>query len=176
MEAFVGTILPFGFDFAPVNWMTCQGQTLQVNQYTVVYALLGNRFGGNGSTNFMLPNLQGRMPVGIGQGPLGVLVQGQQGGSPSATLTQNNLPSAMVDMLVSSNTEDNQNAPSAQYPYMSASGRGPGGAAIWSNTMTNPQSVQGLSLAGGSQPFSVMNPFLALNFTIAMQGLFPPHQ
>jgi microcystin-dependent protein len=79
-------------------------------------------------------------------------------------------------MLVSSNTTGNKTAPSAQSPYLSASGGAAGAATIWSNTLANPQAVQGLSLAGGNQGFSVMNPFLALNFCIAMQGLFPSRQ
>lgn len=173
MEVFIGTILPFGFSYAPVDWSACQGQTLPISQYNVVYALLGTTFGGDARTNFQLPNLQGRFPTSMGQGPSGFVQMGQAGGTPSVTLTQNNLPSASVNMLVSSNNTGNQNAPSAQYPYLAASGGGPGSATIWSNTMTNPQSVQGLSLEGGSQGFSVMNPFLALNFCIAMQGLFP---
>lgn len=173
MEVFIGTILPFGFSFAPVDWSTCQGQTVAISQYNAMYALLGTTFGGNGTTTFNLPNLQGRMPVGVGQGPSGTLIPGQAAGATSVSLTQNNLPSATVNMLVSSNNTGNQTAPSAQYPYLAASGGGPGSAAIWSNTMTNPQSAQGLALEGGNQPVSVMNPFLALNFCIAMQGLFP---
>ncbi len=173
MDVFLGTILPFGFSYAPVDWATCQGQTVAINQYNALFALLGVTFGGDGQTTFKLPNLQGRLPVGVGQGPAGTLEQGDVGGAASVTLTQNNLPNATVNMLVSSNNTGNQNAPSAQYPYLAASGVGPGAAAIWSNTMTNPQSVQGLGLEGGSQGFSIMNPFLALNFCIAMQGLFP---
>ena len=79
METYIGTILPFGFNFAPSNWMTCQGQVLQVNQYNAVYALLGNLYGGSPSVNFNLPDLQGRMPIGAGQGAgLTPRIQGQK--------------------------------------------------------------------------------------------------
>jgi microcystin-dependent protein len=176
MDVFLGTILPFGFNYAPVYWSTCQGQLLPISQYSALFALLGTTFGGNGQTIFGLPNLQGRLPIGVGQGPAGTLEPGEQGGAAAVTLVPGNLPNAPVTLQVSSNTTGNQNAPSAEYPYLSASGGGPGSAAIWSNTMTGPQSVQGISLQGGSQPVPVMNPFLALNFCIAMQGIVPSRQ
>lgn len=176
MEAFLGTILPFGFSFAPLNWSTCQGQMLPISQYSAMFALLGTTFGGNGQTTFALPNLQGRLPIGVGQGPAGNLQPGEQGGSSAVALTPNNLPTTSVSLLASSNTDGNMSAPSAEYPYLAASGRGPGTATIWSKTLTDPQSVAGLSLNGGGQSVSVMNPFLALNFCIALQGIFPSRQ
>lgn len=177
MEVFIGTIMPFGFNFAPIYWSTCQGQTISINQNAAMYSLLGVTFGGNGTTTFQLPNLQGRIPLGVGRGPMGVVNAGEVGGAPSVTLTQSNLPSASVSMQVSGNNTGNQSAPSPEYPYVAASpAAGPGSALIWSSTMSNPQSVQGLSLQGGNQPVSVMNPYLALNFCIAMQGIFPSRQ
>jgi microcystin-dependent protein len=173
MDVFLGTILPFGFNYAPLDWATCQGQTVPISQYNALFALLGVTFGGDGQSNFKLPNLQGRLPVGVGQGPAGTLASGDIGGAASVTLTQGNLPNATVNLQVSGNTTGNKTAPSAEYPYLSASGGAAGAATIWSNTLTNPQSVQGLAVEGGNQGFSVINPFLALNFCIAMQGYFP---
>lgn len=88
MEAFIGTILPWAGSFAPQGWALCQGQTLQINQYSAVYAVLGTTYGGNGTTTFCLPNIQGRIPVGAGTlpGTTTSFTPGAVGGSVSATL------------------------------------------------------------------------------------------
>jgi len=95
-EPFVGQIMPVGFNFAPINWLTCQGQSLNINQYQAMFALLGVSFGGNGSTTFGLPNLAGRMAIGTGNNAIPqaphVYQHGETGGAPVTTLTLNQLP------------------------------------------------------------------------------------
>src|SRR5581483_6644516 len=94
MEAFVGTILTFGFNFAPSQWALCNGQTMAISQNAALFSLLGTFYGGNGVSNFQLPNLQSRLPIGMGQGlGLSQYVIGQTAGTENAALTINNMPS-----------------------------------------------------------------------------------
>lgn len=94
MEAFMGQILQVGFNFAPLNWASCQGQLLSIAQNSAMFALLGTTFGGNGQTTFALPNLQSRMVIGVGQGPgLSQYVGGQVGGLEQVSVLTSNLPS-----------------------------------------------------------------------------------
>jgi microcystin-dependent protein len=187
MEAFLGTILPFGFTYAPRGWATCSGQTMSVAQYNALFALLGTTYGGNGQTTFQLPNLSGRMPLGCGNGPGGSnYPPGQVGGSESTTLTMNNMPAhthpatAAVQVQVAGTPTGADNAPTATNSFLGASqNTGPSSANIWSTALNSPVNMGGASgsvtvgAAGGSQPFGLMNPFLALNFCIALEGLFP---
>ena len=94
MDCYMGVILPWAMDWAPVNFMLCQGQTLPINQYQALYALLGTTYGGNGTTNFMLPNLQGVFPLGMGQNTKTgqTYVVGNTGGVAQVTLTQTQMP------------------------------------------------------------------------------------
>lgn len=193
MEVFTGSIMMFGFGYAPVDWSTCAGQSLSVSQYQAVYALLGNTFGGNASA-FNLPNLQGRVPLGAGNGQnLTPRVAGQFAGDEAVTLGFGNLPAHThgVDYVaptsgfeVSTNSLGNTTSPSTTNPYLSASGSGVGTATIWSSTLSNPAVVLGGAYGTGGSvtvlptgngvPAPAMNPFLVLNFCIALQGLFPP--
>src|SRR5689334_7486790 len=92
-EPFVGQIISVGFNFAPLGWFPCDGRLLDISQYEALYALLGTTYGGNGQTNFGLPNLNGRVPVGVGQGKgLSNYIQGQTLGTESVTLTGSNTP------------------------------------------------------------------------------------
>jgi microcystin-dependent protein len=94
MEVFIGTIQPFAFIFAPRNWALCNGQIMPIAQNTAMFSLLGTTYGGNGQTTFGLPNLQGRMPIGMGQGPgLPDYSIGEASGSPSTVLNSNQMPS-----------------------------------------------------------------------------------
>jgi microcystin-dependent protein len=195
METFIGTILPFAFNYPPVDWMACQGQVMQVAQYQALYSLLGNIYGGTPPSTFNLPDLQGRIPIGAGQGRgLTARVQGQQAGGESAALSIGNLPphnhpasatsTTTGGIQISTNTAGNTTAPSATNNILSASGGGQGSATIWGSTMTGPVNLGGVNLAAGvnvtvgntgaGAPINLMNPFLVLNFCIAIQGLWPP--
>jgi microcystin-dependent protein len=187
MEAFLGTILPFGFSYAPQGWATRSGQTISIAQNNALFALLGTTYGGNGQTTFMLPDLRGRAPISFGQGPgLSSYVQGQVGGAENTTLTMNNMPAhnhpatAAVQVQVAGTPTGADNTPTAANSFLGASqNAGPASANIWSTALNSPVNMGGTSgsvtvgVAGGSQPFGLMNPYLALNFCIALQGIFP---
>lgn len=143
MEVFIGTIQPFAFNYAPSGWALCNGQTLSVQQYNALFALLGVNFGGNGSTNFMLPNLQGRMPVCMGDGlNLTPRVIGEFSGTENVTATITNLPNhthalsgltATTTLQLASPASNPVTNPTATNSYIGASGGGPGSASIYSD-------------------------------------------
>jgi microcystin-dependent protein len=194
MEVFLGSIMTFGFQFNPNGWQQCNGQTLAIQQYAALFSLLGTTYGGNGTTTFQLPNLQGRVPIGQGNGiGLTPRVLGEAAGTENISITINNMPSHThvatftpsgggSGYMVSSNTTGNQLAPSATNNILSGSPAGPQGAAIWGSaagtiplggssgsaggTVTN-------ALTGNNIPVGSMNPYLALNFSIALVGIFP---
>ncbi|KJH80208.1 MULTISPECIES: phage tail protein [Pseudomonadaceae] len=179
MEVFIGTIQPFAFNFAPRGWALCNGQTMSIAQNTAMFSLLGTIYGGNGQTTFNLPDLQGRMPIGMGQGPgLPLHNIGEASGSPSTVLTSGQLPTHThaVQVQVGGAASNPALAPSATNQFLGASiGGSPAAAAIWSDTLSSPVTMGGAQagLAGNSQPVDIMNPYLALNFSIAILGIFP---
>lgn len=178
MEPFIGTIQSFAFNFPPRDWALCQGQLLSISQNTALFSLLGTNYGGNGQTTFGLPNLQGRMPIGMGQGVgLPSYEIGEAAGTPSVTLTSNEMPmhTHAVQVQVAGTPSSPATAPNSSNQYLGASGGGPGSASIWSNALNEPISLGGAQagMAGGSLPVDIMNPFLAINFSIAMLGIFP---
>jgi microcystin-dependent protein len=196
MEVFIGTIQSFAFNFAPRDWALCNGQTLSLAQYQTLFALIGITYGGNGQTNFMLPNLQSRLQIGQGNGAnLTPRVIGTSDGSENVSLTINNLPNhthtidssglrVATTIGLAAEASSPTTAPSATNAYLGASGGGPGSANIYSNQQGNgPVPLQGVSNAlsgaitaapaGNGAPASLMNPFLAVNFSIALSGLFP---
>jgi microcystin-dependent protein len=193
MEVFLGTIQPFAFDFAPRDWALCAGQNLAVNQYQALYSLLGIVYGGNGVQTFMLPNLQGRMPIGQGSGAgLSARVIGEFSGTESVVATLLNLPAhthattplaATTSVQLAITSSNPLTIPSATNAFIGASGGGPGSAAIYSDQQgANPIPLQGVSTAvsggavssaGQGQAMATMNPYLAINFSIALNGIFP---
>jgi microcystin-dependent protein len=175
---FVAEIRIFGFNFAPKGWAFCAGQLLPLSQNTALFSLLGTTYGGDGKSNFALPNLQGSAPMHPGQGPgLSLHDLGETGGSTSVTLLQTEMPGHNHTMQ--GNTNIATNASPANAVYMRGhynDGVGNSGAvdlytANAPDTTLNPFA---LSIAGGSQPHNNMMPFLTLNFCIALQGVFPP--
>ncbi len=158
---FLGEIKIFTFNFAPRGWALCNGQILPINQNQALFSLLGTTYGGNGQTTFALPNLQGRMPVHVGGGiPLG-----QSGGAETETLLPAQMPGHSHAVKCSSNAgsaTDPSNAYWAVTPG-SAYGAAPNAA----------MAPQAIAATGGGQPHNNMPPYLALNFCIALQGIFP---
>ncbi len=193
MEVFLGTIQMFGFNFAPSGWAFCGGQIISLAQNQALFSLLGTVYGGNGQTNFGLPNLQGRLPMGQGNGPgLTPRPIGQVGGVENVSILSSNLPpqSIPTTSLTVTTTVNLANAPSnavtaptATNAFIGASApSGPPSAGIYSDQQgASPVALKGvgstiggtLVTPGGNLPIGVMNPFLALNFSIALQGLFP---
>ena len=178
-EPFIGEVKLFGFNFAPKGYATCQGQILSIAQNTALFSLLGTTYGGNGQTTFALPDLQGRMPIGQGQGPgLPPYSMGQVGGTPSTTLLSTNMPqhihtlNAAKVQIQASSANANGGDPDGTFPAVVSSN-------LYADTpsqgvYTSGAVISGTTdIAGGSQPFSVMNPYLTMNYSIALQGIFP---
>ena len=172
-EPFLGQIIIFGGNFAIRGWAMCNGQILPIAQNTALFSLLGTTYGGNGQTTFALPNLQSRVPIHFGQGPgLSPYDLGQQAGTETTTLTVQNMPSHNHLMRTSS-SDGNDSAPAPNtVPGVVKFGASTANAyttgAIDSNFAPN-----AVSNTGGSQPFSIIQPYLALNFLIALEGIFP---
>jgi microcystin-dependent protein len=161
-EPFLSEIKIVSFNFPPKGWALCNGQLLPINQNQALFALLGTRYGGNGQTNFALPNLRGQVPIHVGNGH----TLGEAAGSPSVTVNIQQLPTHTHALQASTTLGDtplSTNTALAQTPAL---------------IYTQPASLITLapvsvSNVGGSQPHNNMMPYLVLNFIIALQGIFP---
>lgn len=166
-DPFLAEIRMFGGNFAPTGWATCSGQLLPISQNTALFSLLGTNYGGNGQTTFALPNLQGNIPVGPGQGPgLSSYNLGQTGGTQNVTLTSNQLPNHGHSVQASVRPAEST-SPASQGLARSASNAFVGGAA---NTALSPSST---TPNGGDQPHNNLQPYLVVTFIIALQGIYP---
>jgi microcystin-dependent protein len=158
---FLSEIKIMSFGFPPKGWAFCNGQLLPINQNQALFSLLGTTYGGDGRVNFGLPNLQGRAPMHTGNGH----VLGERGGEPNHTLSISEIPTHTHTWAVT-NTAANAPGPASNLL---------GAAPEYNGAGTNPtamyQSV--LSIVGGSQPHLNTQPYLTLNFCIALQGIFP---
>ena len=170
-DPFVAEIRIFPFNFAPRGWAFCNGQLLPLSQNTALFSLLGTTYGGDGKSTFALPNLQGNAPMHPGQGPgLSLHDLGEIGGSPTVTLLQSEMPFHSHSMNASADPANAQ-IPSSQVTLA----RSAGGSAYATNTAgLLALSNQALLPAGGSLPHNNMQPYLTLNYCIALQGVFPP--
>lgn len=165
-EPFLGEISLVPYNFAPRGFAFCQGQILAIAQNTALFSLLGTTYGGNGESTFALPDLRGRVAVSTGQGPgLSNYDLGQIGGSETVTLTQNQMP-AHGHGAASTQAAATSTRPSNQFP---AAGQAVYGAATDGTTL-NPGFIQN---TGGSQPHSNVQPYLGLNYIIALEGIYP---
>jgi microcystin-dependent protein len=176
MDPFLAEIRVFPFNFAPKGWAFCDGQILPISQNTALFSLLGTTYGGDGKSNFALPNLQGNAPMHPGQGPgLSLHVLGEAAGTSDVTLLQSEMPAHAHGTLLGSTGSD-QTSPAGN---AWGSGQKLGGSKVYAPKDANPannvqMSPLALSPTGGSQPHNNMQPYLALNFCIALQGVFPP--
>jgi microcystin-dependent protein len=169
-DPFVAEIRIFPFNFAPKGWAFCDGQIMPISQNTALFSLLGTVYGGDGKSTFALPDIQGRavMQPGQGQG-LSLRDQGQTGGSESVTLLQSEMPAHNHAMQGA--TQDPALAKAVNPDASWALSQGGGIYQASSNTQLAPEAI---GLSGGSQPHTNMQPYLTLNFNIALQGVFPP--
>lgn len=202
VEAYVGEIKMLAFNFAPTQWALCNGQTIAITQNQALFALIGTVYGGNGVNNFLLPNLQSRVPVGFGQGTgLSPYVLGQVSGSEQMTLTTQQLPihthtatftpsgggsAAAVQALTGVPVASLTAAP-ADGSYLANTGPANANqpkiyAPAGSGTPVNLGGVSGGGGGGGtvtnattgqSLPFGLLQPYLAINFSISLYGVFP---
>lgn len=165
----LGEIRIFGGNFAPYQWAFCQGQLLSIAQYSALFSILGTQYGGNGTSNFALPNLQGTAPVQQGTGAgLTPRTVGEQFGAATTTLGINNIPSH-THQVTASSANGTTNVPTNNI----FAGRGKADndlSTLAPNVNMNPTVI---GVSGGSQPISNMQPSIALNFIIALQGVFP---
>lgn len=167
-EPFLSEIRIFSFNFPPKGWALCNGQLLPINQNQALFALLGTTYGGNGQTNFALPNLRGRTPIHSGNGH----TLGEAAGTTAVTINIQQLPTHTHflnnNMAVVSDTQNATQGSPGGNNWANA------GKQMWCtsqpNATMNPQSVGSV---GGNQPHTNMQPYLVLNFCIALQGIFP---
>ena len=168
MEPFIGQLQTVGFNFAPRGWALCNGQLLPISQNQALFSLIGTTYGGDGRTNFALPDLRGRVAEHVGTGPgLSPRTWGQRGGSPTATLTVNNLPSHTHQLRGRAETADANKPENNVYAVESINNiYGTGNADI---------NMGGTAIlaTGGGQSFSIEQPFLGINWCIALTGVFP---
>lgn len=176
-EPFLGQVTCYGFNYAPKNWALCQGQILSISQYTALFSLLGTSFGGNGQSNFGLPNLQGSVPIAYGQGPgRPVYAIGETGGQSSVTVGANELGPHGHAFNATSNTATATASQNNQFgkPQRGSPKAGFDLGLIYSpgapDTRLAPGSV---GLTGGGGAHNNMQPYLALNYCIALVGIFP---
>lgn len=178
-EPFMGQLMLFGGNFAPYGWMLCQGQILPVQQYAALFSLLGTTYGGNGTSNFGLPDLRGRLPNGMGQGPgLSDYALGELNGVESVSLTQTTVPTHTHSLLAYSGTA------SLSIPSVGAltaegavvSGHGSGTTTILYNSGAPTVSLapaQVGQVTGSGIPHNNMQPYLVVNWCIAYMGIYP---
>lgn len=169
MDPFVAEIRIFPFNFAPKGWAWCDGQLLPLSQNTALFSLLGTTYGGNGSSNFALPDLQGKAPMHPGQGPgLSLHDLGETGGSETVSLLESEIPSHSHTVMVGAFNSQSTSAAA------NVTGRG-NPTPIYATTFTGvSMGASGLAPAGGNQPHNNMMPYLTFYFCIALQGVYPP--
>jgi len=169
MDPFVAEIRIFPFNFAPKGWAFCDGQILPLSQNTALFSLLGTTYGGDGKSNFALPNMQGNAPMHPGQGPgLSLHDLGETGGSDTVTLLESEIPSHSHGFMASQ-ADGISRLPEAN---LVANMIGVNGYAVPGPVVS--MNTNGIALAGGGQPHNNMQPYLTLNFCIALQGVYPP--
>lgn len=177
MEGTIGEIRMFAGTFNPRTWAFCNGQLISISTNTALFSILGTTYGGNGQTNFALPDFQGRVAVGTGTGPgLPNIQLGQKAGTPTVTLTTANMPAhnhqvvGNITMQANAGTDGQTDDPN---------NRRLSGASIYTNLTNEPANMAPIAvnlpttIAGNSQPFSIMPPYLGMNYIICMFGIFP---
>lgn len=169
---YVGEIRMVAFNFAPYGWALCNGQLMSISQNTALFSLLGTQFGGDGKSNFALPNLQGMAPMCQGSGAgLTQRVMGETGGEPSVTVLQTQMPSHTHSAQAGAASNSDTPGPTTIF---GDGGRGKPEAYAAASGSPATMSAGAVGTAGGNQPHNNLPPYLVSNFVIAMVGVFPP--
>ena len=169
MDPFVAEIRIFPFNFAPKGWAWCDGQLLPLSQNTALFSLLGTTYGGNGMSNFALPDLQGRASMHPGQGPgLSLHDLGESGGTETVTLLESEIPSHNHNLTVTSLNSQSTT------PINNNLGRGNPVKVYTSGGSMTTMGIQSIAPTGGDQPHNNLMPYVTMYFCISLQGVFPP--
>jgi len=167
-DPFLAEIQLFAGNFAPTGWAFCDGQLLPISSNTALFSLLGTTYGGNGQTTFGLPDLRGSIPIHPGQGPgLSVRYLGEKGGVESVTLLPTEM-AAHAHTLGASSSNGTSDSPAGR-----VAARSPSAIPQYAAASDTSLSASAIGTSGGSQPHNNMQPYLALSFIIATQGIFP---
>ncbi len=175
MNGTMAVVTQWAANFAPRNWAYCNGQLISIASNSALFSLLGTTYGGNGTTTFALPQMQGRTAVGSGQlAGGGYYTLGETGGNPTTSLTINNIPphthTGVVSMGLNANSNDGANGePNDNVPGMLANGY----SLISDGGMAPPTYTSIIGVAGNNTPYSIMAPYLAVNYIICMFGVYP---
>ncbi|WP_183574600.1 phage tail protein [Mucilaginibacter sp. X5P1] len=178
MQVYLALIFAFAGNFAPYGTAFCSGQLLAISQNSALFSLIGTFYGGNGTNNFALPDLRGRMPIGQGQGPgLSNYVVGQTSGTESTSILQSNLP-AHTHSLNANNGTGTTGIPGTTTVLSKGPVTGSGPTAevgkIYTTAAPNtPLSPTAIGLTGSNIPISILQPYLAISYFITMVGIFP---
>jgi len=174
MDPFVAEIRMFAGNFAPSGWAFCNGQILSISQNTALFALLGTTYGGNGQSNFALPDLQAQSPIGPGQGPgLSNYFLGEQSGVENVTLLTTEIPLHTHGAPQATSAGGTSTSPLGNTWAASGGGRTPP-PLYATGTPNTPMNPAAIGVAGGGQPHQNRQPYLAVSFIIALRGVFPP--
>jgi len=176
-DQFVAEIRIFPFNFAPTGWAFCDGQLMPISQNTALFSLLGTTYGGDGKSTFALPDMQGNAPMQPGQGQgLSLRDLGEMSGTETVTLLQSEIPfhTHSVQATTTLGNTDQPAAPAAlargQFAFQGNNGSVP---MYFTGAPDSDMSPQAIGVSGGGLPHSNMQPYLTLNFCIALQGIFP---
>lgn len=176
MDQYIGEIRMFGGNFAPLGWAFCGGQLLDISQYQALYTLIGTTYGGDGVNKFGLPDLKGRVPIHQGLSGGTNYVLGQTGGAEIVALNTNNIPTHTHAVTkstgyVQASRSGNSTSPEGKFMAIDPTTKRFGN--IKGNETTNTMYTSALNVTGGNLPHNNMMPSVALNFIIALEGIFP---
>ena len=166
-DSYVGEVRLVGFNYAPLDWAFCNGALLPISQFNVLFNLIGTTYGGDGQTNFQLPNLQGRIPIHQGSNGVTTYTIGEVGGAEKVTIAQATYPTHTHFLMASANAANSStagNSTVAQGPTAYTTQAPP----------TTPMNALMVGSSGGSQPHDNMQPYQVLNWVISLFGIYPP--
>jgi microcystin-dependent protein len=173
MDSYIGQIMLFGFDYAPYGWAICDGRLMSINDHEALYSVIGTTYGGDGKTSFALPDLRGRFPIHIGQGPgLRDYALGQKGGAEQVTLLVSQMPAHMHLLEAAADGVGATGTPGPTVVFGVSSG-----PKLYAPTAGAPSATPAdpIGFAGDSQPHDNMMPTLVANYCISLYGDYPPH-